>query len=663
MNFYRFAVIILMALVCSIIASAPAYAAGDDWRPIDPANLALKEPTVEPDADAEAIFWEVRVMDEFNGNIVRMVLWHYIRIKVFTERGKESQSRIDIPYYGGDRIRDIAARTIKPDGTILELGKDAIFDRTIAKVGRAKYNAKSFTLPGVEPGVIIEYRWKEERNNELASYIRLRFQRDIPIQQIKYYLKPLSLPGFPFGMRSITFHGQSTPFVKEKDGFYSTTMSKVPAFREEPRMPPEYQVTPWMLVYYSEDKKLSPDKYWKGYGKEVYNDYKSSLKVNNDVKKAAAEAIGDAATPDEKIERLFRYCRSRIKNINSDASGLTADDRAKLKDNNNPGDTLKRGMGTGFDISMLFGALAAAAGFDVRVAKLADRSDVFVDFNFPDSYFLKTYDIAVKVGEEWRFCDPGSTYVPYGMLSWHEEGQQALVSDPKEPFFVKTPLSPPEKSREKRTARLRLSEDGTLEGEVRIEYTGHLAIEKKNYNDEDSPEQREGTLRDMVRARMSTAEISDMKIENVTDPDKPFVYAYRVRVPGYAQRTGKRLFLQPAFFQKGAGPLFATSERKHDIYFRYPWSEEDTVIIELPVGFSLDTPDAPPPFVVNNLGKYDVALSISKDGRTLVYTRATEITGMLFPSMAYPQLKQIFDVLHERDNHTITLKQEAGSSN
>ena len=663
MRFHHFFATILLALVCSTIAATPSYAAGDDWRPIDPANLALKSPTVERDADAEAIFWEVRVMDEIDGYTIRTVLWHYIRIKVFTERGKESQSRIDIPYIGNHKIKDIAARTIKPDGTILELGKDAIFDRTIAKVGRAKFNAKTFTLPGVEPGVIIEYRWKEERNDRLANYVRLHFQREIPIQFVKYYIKPLSHPAFPFGMRSITFHGQSTPFAKEKDGFYSTTMSNVPAFREEPFMPPEYQVRSWMLVYYSEDRKLSAEKFWKEYGKEIHNAYKSSLKVNNDVKKAAAEALGGAATPDEKLERLFAFCRSKIKNLSSDASGMTADDLARIKDNNNPGDTLKRGMGTHYDITMLFGALASAAGFDVRVAKLADRGDIFVDLGFPDGYFMRTYDIAVKVGDEWRFFDPGHTYIPYGMLSWREEGQHALISDPKEPVFVKTPMSPAEKSLEKRIARLRLGEDGTLEGEVRIEYSGHLAAEKKDYNDEDSSERREQTLRDMITAHMSTAEVSAIKIENVTDPDKPFVYSYQVRVPGYAQRTGKRLFLQPAFFQKGAGPLFPTSQRKHDIYFHYPWSEEDTVSIELPAGFTLDTPEAPPPFVAASLGKYDVALSISKDGRTLLYKRAIQITGMLFPPAAYPQLKQIFDVLHERDNHTITLKQEAASSN
>jgi len=30
-----------------------------EWRPIQPAELSAKAPVVEPDADAEAIFWEI----------------------------------------------------------------------------------------------------------------------------------------------------------------------------------------------------------------------------------------------------------------------------------------------------------------------------------------------------------------------------------------------------------------------------------------------------------------------------------------------------------------------------------------------------------------------------------------------------------------------------
>jgi hypothetical protein len=41
------------------VSAAPALAAGDDWKPVDSAHLSLKSSTVEKEADAEAIFWEV----------------------------------------------------------------------------------------------------------------------------------------------------------------------------------------------------------------------------------------------------------------------------------------------------------------------------------------------------------------------------------------------------------------------------------------------------------------------------------------------------------------------------------------------------------------------------------------------------------------------------
>src|SRR5882762_7852302 len=174
--------------ICFLLAAVPALA-GDDWKPIDPGHLAMKQPVVEKDADAEAIFWEVRINDAGQD----LVFSHYIRIKVFTERDKESQSKIDIPYIGRNKITDVAGRTIKPDGTIVELKKDAVFDRTIAKAGGIKIKARSFAMPAVEPGVIIEYRWKEIRPYQMANNVRLQFQREIPVQSVRYYLKPAQM--------------------------------------------------------------------------------------------------------------------------------------------------------------------------------------------------------------------------------------------------------------------------------------------------------------------------------------------------------------------------------------------------------------------------------------------------------------------------------------
>ncbi len=655
MSLYRSLAHICLSIACFILLSASAFAA-QDWKPVDSALLALKVPVVDKDADAEAIFWEVRLDD----SDLDLVFNHYIRIKIFTERGKESQSKIDIPYLGRYQIKDIAGRTIKADGSIVELKKDAIFERTIVKLSGVKIQAKSFAMPAVEPGAIIEYRWKEVRPYTLANNLRLQFQRDIPVQFVKYYLKPQEFQRL--GMSTMTFNGQNAPLVKERDGFYSTTMVNMPAFREEPRMPPEDQVRTWMLIYYTSQSKVVPEKFWNDLGKEIHEAVKGKMKPNDEVKKASATIIGDASSPEEKVKRLFDFCRYKVKNISDDASGMTAEQRKKMKENNSPADTLKRAMGDNEDIDLLFGSLATAAGFEARLALSSFRDDIFFDPKIPLITFMQPSCVAVQVGESWRFFNPGTAYVPYGMLRWQEEGVTALVTDSKAPKFVEVPMSAPEKSLESRTANLHLSEDGTLEGDVKITYSGHLAYEKKEYNDDDSPQQRETTLKEMMQNRMSSVEISNIRIENVTELDKPFTYSFHIKVPGYAQRTGKRLFLQPGFFQHGIRALFQTSERKYSVYFHYPWAEEDVVTIDLPAGYGLDNADQPASFGIEKIGAYEVKIGVTTDKRTLVYKRKFFFGGenrIIFPASSYPKLKQVFDTIYEADNHTITLKQGA----
>ena len=652
----------LLAGFLLFIVAHSTRAALDDWKPVDPSELTLKTPTVEKDADAEALFWEVRIDDDPEGDLI---FNHYIRIKVFTDRGRESQSKIDIPFgnLGGEiKIKDIAARTIKADGSIVELKKDDVFERTIVKASGLKVKAKAFAMPGVEPGCIIEYRWREVRVNRDASYVRLQFQRNIPVQRVQYLIKPMAYENL--GMASIVLHGTPTPFVKDKGGFFRTTMTAMPAVIEESRMPPEDQIKTWMLVYYSGQQKIDPQKYWSDLGKRFYNDTKSLMKPNDDVKQMAASLTADAKGSDEKLQRLFEFCRDKITNTSNDASGITPDDRKKLKDNKSPSDTLKRAMGTSSDVDLLFASLASASGFDARIVLAPDRGDIFFDKELPNAYFLQPSNIAVNVDGAWKFFNPGYNYVPFGMLRWQEEGEQVLITDPKEPVWLNSPMSIPDKSKIKRRAHLKLAEDGTVEGDVQLEYSGHFAIERKEENDADSDTQREETLKDEIKGQMSAAEISNIKIENVTDQVKPLSYSYHVKFPGYAQRTGKRLFLQPAFFQHGLGPMFATTQRKYPIYFHFPWSEDDVVEFELPAGFMLDNAESPAPFNAGPISDYKPSLAVSSDNKTLVYTRTFFFGGnnvVLFPVTSYGQLKTYFDTLNKQDNHTVALKQ--GSSN
>src|SRR5688572_2066875 len=131
-------------LIPSVFFFFSAAANAVEWRPIDPAELAQKTPRVDPAADAEAILWDVRIEDRAQGGDVSLILTHYVRIKIFTDRGKEQFATVEIPRYGKRSIMDVAARTIKPTGTITDLKKDSIFDRELLQTKGLKVRGKTF---------------------------------------------------------------------------------------------------------------------------------------------------------------------------------------------------------------------------------------------------------------------------------------------------------------------------------------------------------------------------------------------------------------------------------------------------------------------------------------------------------------------------------------
>ena len=633
-----------------------------DWRPVEASELSRKTPKVDPAADAEAIFWDVRIEDKLQGGDLSMALVHYIRVKIYTERGKEQWATVEIPRAGKRLIGDVAARTIKANGTIIDVKKDSIFDRELVKTKGFKARGIAFALPNIEVGDIVEYRYRETRGNEIASYMRLYFQRELPMWEVSYHLKPLSIPWLPWQMRGMSFQIELPPIVKEMNGFVRLTQNDVPAFRPEPNMPPEDQLKAWVLIYYEEDKKIVAEKYWKEVGKQDYNSFKSHIKADGAVKKAAGELITGAANPEEELYALDHFCRSKIKNLSDSSTEITSSERKSLKENHSPSDTLKQMAGYGQDIDLLFAALASAAGFDARMARVPDRGDTFFDAQRPTKYFIGHFSVAVKRGEKWAFFDPSTNYLEHGMLRWQEEGQNALVSDPKEGFFVKTQFSEPARSLKKRLADLRLSDDGTLEGTITYTYTGHVAQYQKHYYSKMTPAQQEEDWKESTVARLSTAEISDFTIENVTDPLKPMVVRHKISVPGYGTRTGKRILLHPAFFQMNVGPRFTEATRKHPVYFDYAWAESDEVNIELPQGWLLDKPTALVNSKIGETGNYEAKLFKTTDERSITYKRQFDWgrnMNILTPINFYDSLKKVFYFVQEQDSYTLSLKQEA----
>jgi len=637
------------------------------WPPVSDAERALKSPSVEKDAGAEILIWRVHVVDELLGSNrdLQRVLYHYVRLKVFNEKGKEDTSTIDLTYRGPGGIQDVAGRVIKPDGTVLDLDRKSVYRRDLVRAGRAREKAVSFAMPGVEPGAILEYRWRQIEDDNRFRYVRLNFQRDFPVERVTYFVKPL-----PYDITGgeqmflMPINCRPSPIQPTNDGYNSTTLTDVPAAHHEPYAPSDPNLEPWALLFYSEAGKRDPEKYWNGQGKKLYAELKTSVKESDELKEAATEVTTGAPDEDAKVTALVALVRKRVRNLFD--SQVTAAEREKFIEKlphdraRTSAEIFKSGMGTSSEMNVVFAALAQQAGLETRPVLVGNRNELVFNPQMAERYFLDDEAMAVKQGSTWKIVDVGRKSLTPGMLPWEEEAMLALLADPKASTFIKASAAPPEASVEKRTARLELSSDGTLSGEVNEVYTGHKAEQLREEIGEKSPAQREEWMHDEVVRMFPDAQVTGIRLENVDDASKPVTARFQLEAPRYAQVTGKRLLFQPSPFRRGQGSPFSAADRRFAISFPYAWKEIDDVHIRLPQGFSLDNADSPGSLDFGDPGSYKLVMQVAQ-GAAPEFQLSREFTfgnrGLLyFEAKNYPSLKRLFDTIQARDAHAISLK-------
>ena len=654
--------LVIAAVLWAVLLLAPDSATlAAKWDPIDPKELAATTPTVEKDADAEALLWEVRVQDQPLGAYsTQVTFFHHLRVKIFTDRGRETYSRIDLPRGPTVHIKDVEARSVRRDGSFVETKKEDVFERTIAKAGGLKVKATSFALPAVEIGGIVEYRWTESHDNADSNFLRLLFNREIPVRLVRYQFVPLRIAGL--ALQGAPFQTDPLPKLSEEKGYAVVSVENVPARREEPYAPPIWETEPWMLVYYGSLQPLELDVYWLRAGKALYDEAHEYMSPSSAIRRAVESQSPGSGSVDEKLASLLALCRSKLKRVDVDTA--TDADRREFKFNRFAAAAFNAGQGTSNNALGVFTAMAQAAGLDARLATLGSRNDLAFDRSMKLKQLLSSRVVAIRDGNDWRFVDPTNDHAPGGHLAWQNERVSALIGDKDAQVWATTPASPPEWSLDSRTATLRLSEDGTLEGDVATEAGGHSAMTLREQNDHLAPAERETALRDGLTARLAGAEVTEVHIDNVTDLDRPFATRYHLKVSGYAQRTGSRLFIQPAVFQKGDPPVFTAAVRLKPLFIEYAWKEVERVRIELPAGYRLEASNAPAKVALPPAGGYAMSLTTTPDGSVVEMKREFFFGGeqrLQFPVQVYLSLKEFFDGVAKADAQTLTLRKAADS--
>jgi hypothetical protein len=643
------------AVLGSIVFSAAAclvHAA--KWPAVIPAELAETKGRIDPDAGVE-VLESVTVIDQADASSLMTDV--YVRLKVFTAQGVDKMSKVEIPFdRTAARVSGIEARTTKPDGSTVELKSKDVFEREVVKGGGVRVHVKSFAPPGLEPGAIVEYRCSIT-NTRGVGFFPLVFQDEYPARSVTYRFRPFGMLPPGFGMQALFMGYPKKELTPSRDGYYEFTMTNQAAKKDEIFGPPQFYRRAAVLLYYTFDMPKTPERYWAKLSGDLLSETKSKASASKAIKAEAARLIAGATSHDEKLQRLHDFCRGEIRNTQRDGSHFTKEQRAKLKRNDDADDTLQHRYGNSEDIQRLFVALATAAGFDARLARANDRT-VFVHENSLAVPFAFTHLIAaVRRGESWTFFEPGDTYLPPATIAWQHGDTSALVANEKTGLIVSARSAPAERSVRHQSANLTVNDDGSLEGDVALDYTGYFETTEKNALDAATPDEIEKHLLATIEPHLKGAEITAIKVENADKALAPLKVTYHLKVPDFAERTGSRLFVQPNVFHRGDRALFEAEKRETTILFPHRYREVDEITVTLPEGFELEAGAAPPDIDLGGVGKYQVEIRWSPKRRAAIYRREFQLNAIGFPSQSYPGVKRMFEIVHERDNHTLTFHQ------
>src|SRR5437899_3692338 len=175
----RVAVALMFLVLCCFAIPAVAF---QEWQPIRQDDLKMAFDPAHPLA-------AVMLYREETTDDLKSTSYFYVRVKVLTEKGK-GWANVEIPYDGAAfHIIDVKARTIAPDGAITPFTGKA-FDNTVVKGRGIKYLAKTFTLPNVQVGSILEWKYTTYWDDHIVHAPKWTVQTDLIQQRAKFTFIP-----------------------------------------------------------------------------------------------------------------------------------------------------------------------------------------------------------------------------------------------------------------------------------------------------------------------------------------------------------------------------------------------------------------------------------------------------------------------------------------
>jgi Domain of Unknown Function with PDB structure (DUF3857)/Transglutaminase-like superfamily len=652
------------SLIGTLLAVVSPFARAQ-WTQPTPEELSMTAQPEVPGASAVYLFREETTDDDLH------MFSTYVRLKVLTEKGKE-YSNVELNYtswaYGGSSsITDIQGRTIHPDGTVIPFtGKP--YEKLVEKTHGVKVMSKVFTLPDVEVGSIIEYRYKFRLDDGHFSSPDWYIQSDLYTRKAHYEWKPTNEQLISSDDRGQLTNGIAwTPILppgtelkrtelpgnglREGRRIFDLDVHDIPPAPSEEFMPPTSSFTYRVLFYYTPYR--SGEDYWKNEGKHWAKLRDKFIGPDSGVKAAVKDLTAPSDSQDQKLRKLYAAVM-QLENSDYTREHSSAEEKSEgFKEAHSTDDILQRKRGSSEQLSELFVAMARAAGMKAYVMTVASRDHRIFYKNYPSFNQLDDYVAIVNVDGKEQFFDPGTRYCRYQHLAWKHTGSGGVRQIDGGSEISGTPPEPYTNSRTQRIADLAIDEHGAVTGTIKINYMGDPALHWRHQSLTGDATSLERDINDSVNRLLPQGmEVKVTSIEKLADYEQPLTVNLAVNGT-LGSFTGKRILLPGDVFESTSRDTFPNEKREIPVYFSYPHMMQDAVRVKFPASLNVESLPTSEKIPFQNFAIYSMTTSSTPTSVTV--QRNYSLSEIIYMTKEYPELRSFYSKMETKDQESVVL--------
>jgi hypothetical protein len=476
----------------------------------------------------------------------------------------------------------------------------------VSKTGELQIGKKVFTLPNVEVGSILEYRYELHYDDNRFSSPQWEVQRPYFIHAAHFVFTPFKAfmptgtPGTDTNMYLVDSRGREMHTLTwwyrlptgvavktSVNGSYTVDVTDVPPIPDEEWMPPIRSYLYKVDFYYNYTTDTTA--FWISEGKLWSKDVDKFAETSKPIKAAVDSLIAPGDSDLDKAKKLYAAVQALDNTDYSRHKSESEMKQLKIKQAKHAEDTWAQKSGSSEDIAMLYLAMLRAAGLTAYATKVVDRDRGLFDTSYLDLDQLDTTLVILSVGGKQTALDAGEKVCPFGTLNWRHSFASGVGESAQGPVVSTTPTQQYKENVITRNGDLTLDAHGGITGTVQILMTGQAALRwRQAALRNDDEEVKKQFDRDLERIIPEGVEAHVDHFLAMDQPDANLIAMVHVK-GSLGTATAKRLLLPGLFFATRSRVPFVNEEKRQwPVDMLYGDRVTDDVTYHLPSGADVE---------------------------------------------------------------------------